>query len=107
MIKLGEINYNPLANNWLNRYPDLQNGQISFLFNHGGKNYNIRIYYNSQAEHLFYDILNINGNKLQSQCFLAEHPIDLIFCGELREVSLYYKNQAIYFGVKGEELAVL
>lgn len=104
MTSLGEITYNALGNDYLSKYPQLANGYIQFSFSTSEDSYTMIIFYNQMAESLFYSIYNSKNEGIQFNTLLATYPQNLLWQTEFIEYAMFYKDNKIYFGMRGEEL---
>lgn len=97
MTSIGTIGYNQSGEIFYEKYPALQFGPMTFNFSYNNRNYVLKVFYNMQAECLFYSILDEGQNLVQSQSMLVEYPTDLATSMTLRGMSLYMKDYELYF----------
>lgn len=104
MTNIGEIGYNKVGDAFYEVYPALRYGPMSFNFTHNKKNYIIKIFYNMQAECLFYSIIDEGQNIIQSQSMLVEYPTDLATSMDFRNMHIYMKDYLLYYTEDDDEV---
>lgn len=95
MIELGEISYNESGGVFCEKYPALLYGTMRYNFEYNNDNYVIEVFYNTQAECLFYSVYNESGDVVQSQYMLKENT-DLITDIRFLDKKIVLKNNKLY-----------
>lgn len=94
---IGEIQYNEIGSYFWEIYPGLQQGILTYGFTHDKQSYTLEVFFNLQAQSLFYNIKNRSGDLMQSQMNLAFYPTNLLVNMDFRGSYLYVKDYEIHF----------
>lgn len=95
MIELGEISYNESGEFFYDKHPALLYGTMKYNFEYDNNNYVIEVFYNTQAECLFYNVYNESGEVVQSQYMLKENT-DLITDMRFLTKRIVLKDNKLY-----------